>query len=330
LGWFSLETGTYLSEADLQKANLPRTNLQGADLAGASLRRADLGEVDLRGANFRRADLREATLEGADLQGADLFEANLRSTYLTRSRGVTRAQHLETVRLTIPEADEPAFDVHDDAKYFDSCVRPWRDRCLDWENLRVVGRLPLFGLSYTALILIPIIFYTLALYNDKIELVQAGAEEMRLEAERVRIWVDQIAVLPDHPISSQIANFVQGSMQLVERLATLVKHYLRPHPIPSQSFLLLVSTVLLAAASTLFTFFCPSRIKEFSHDQWCDQLGRPLLYYWPFAWKRRHIRLICAACYALGGAGALWVLGTKIWSTAQFILKHSMFPWPWR
>jgi hypothetical protein len=42
---------------------------------------------------------------------------------------------------------------------------------------------------------------------------------------------------------------------------------LRTRPIPSQSFLLLLSTVLLAAGSTMYTFFCPSRIKEFSRDQ---------------------------------------------------------------
>ena len=67
-----------------------------------------------------------------------------------------------------------------------------------------------------------------------------------------------------------------------------------------------------AAGSTLYTFFCPSRIKEFSHDQWCDQLGRSLLHYWAFAWKHRYIRLACAACYVLGGAIALWVIGTFI------------------
>jgi hypothetical protein len=74
----------------------------------------------------------------------------------------------------------------------------------------------------------------------------------------------------------------------------------------------------------------PSRLKEFSRDQWCDQLGRSLLHYWPFAWKHRSIRLTCAACYALGGVGALWVLGTKVGKTALFILQHSTFPWPWR
>ena len=96
--------------------------------------------------------------------------------------------------------------------------------------------------------------------------------------------------------------------------------------IPRLSFILFVSTILLAVGSTLYTFFCPSRVKEFSRDQWCDQLGRSLLHYWPLAWKHRYLRLACAACYALGGAGALWVLGTKVWQTARFILQHSTVP----
>ena len=164
-----------------------------------------------------------------------------------------------------------------------------------------MGRLPLFGASYTALILIPILFYGLALYNDQVVLLRA--------------WAEQVMTQPEH---------------LFVRLASLTLTHLHPRPIPRQSLLLFVSTILLAVGSTLYTFFCPSRVKEFSRDQWCDQLGRSLLHYWPFAWKHRYIRLICTACYALGGAGALWVLGTKLWRVLVFILKYSPYPWPWR
>ena len=165
----------------------------------------------------------------------------------------------------------------------------------------MVGRLPLFGISYTALILIPIVFYILALYNEHIDLVRA--------------WAQQAVTSPDHPL---------------HRLAPLLLERLHPRPIPSQSLVLLLSTGLLAVGSSLYMVFCPSRIKEFSRDQWYYQLNRSLLHYWPFAWKHRYIRLTCAACYGLGGAGALWVLGAKGWHTTLFILQHSMFPWPWR
>ena len=219
-------------------------------------------------------------LRRANLSGANLFGVS----------GAYRAYGLEEVQLTPHDAQD-----------FASCVRAWPERWLDWERLRVVGRLPLFGISYTALILIPVVFYGLAMYNDKVELARA--------------WAEQVIVLPDHPW---------------HRLALLVLERLHPRPIPSLSFWLLISTVFLAAGSTLYTFCCPSRIKEFSRDQWCDQLGRSLLHYWPLAWRYRYVRLVCAVCYALGGIGVSWVLGTKVWHTALFILKHSTVPWPWR
>jgi hypothetical protein len=244
--------------------------------------RLDLHEVSLGEANLGGADL-----YGANLHGASLYEADLSGAIVGGVHGAHRAGSIETTRLR-----------EGDAQYFETCRRPWPERWFDWERLRVVGRLPLFGISYTALILIHIIFYGLALYNDKVELIRA--------------WADLAGALPDHPW---------------HRLALLIRDRLHPRPLPSQSLLLLVSTVLLAAGSTLYTFFSPSRVKEFSRDQWCDQLSRSLLHYWPLAWKHRYIRLICAACYALGGAGALWVLGTKVGRTAVFIWRHSAWSW---
>ena len=273
-----------------------RLNLYRADLYEIPLYKADLCKADLRKADLRKADLGEAHLDETDLRGASLHEARLAGATMSNVRGAYRAHGLETTRLQ-PASGTGATD----ALYFETCVRPWWVRWLDWERLRVMGRLPLFGASYTALILISIIFYGLALYNDQVTLVRA--------------WAEQVMAQPEH---------------LLHRLASPVLTHLHPHPIPQQSLLLLASTILLAMGSTFYTFFCPSRIKEFSRDQWRDQLGHSLLHYWPLAWRYRYVRLLCAACYALGGAGALWVIGTKVWRVLLFILKYSTVPWLWR
>src|SRR2546425_3893712 len=61
---------------------------------------------------------------------------------------------------------------------------------------------------------------------------------------------------------------------------------------PPRSTLFPYTTLFRSAiGSTLYTFFCPSRIKEFSRDQWCDQIGHSLVHYWPFAWKHRGARV---------------------------------------
>jgi uncharacterized protein YjbI with pentapeptide repeats len=298
-----------LSGANLQEANLQKANLHGTNLSGANLNMADLREANLHGAILIGAKLCSAFLPGADLSEAQLYYADIRWAYFSQAnlyganlasvQGAHHAYFLEAVRLT-PTAGDHAAEGKNDARGFDlGDGSTFFENLWNWERLRTVGRLPLFGLSYTALILIPIVFYGLAFYNSKVELI--------------RTWAEQVAVLRDH------------SMHVA---AEVIVRHLHTESIPSLSLVLLGSTVLLAVASTLYTLFCPSRIKEFSRDQWCDQLGQSLLHYWPLAWKYRWIRLICTACYALGGAGALWVIGSKVWRTAVFIVKHSVIPWP--
>jgi uncharacterized protein YjbI with pentapeptide repeats len=279
--------GAILRQANLRQANLYRANLYGANLYGANLNGANLRRADLGGVHLDGADLGGTHLNGANLLGAHLREADLRRADLREVHGACQAYDLETTQVR-----------EGDAQYFETCQRPWPERWLDWERLRVVGRLPLFGISYTALILIPIVFYGLAQYNRNIDLVHA--------------WAQEAVTSPDHPLY---------------RLSPHILEHLHRLPLPSFSFLLFISTILLAAGSTLYTFSCPSRVKEFSRDQWCDQLGHSLLHYWPLAWKHRTIRLVCAACYAFGGLGALWVLGTKLGRTGQFIWQHSTWSW---
>jgi pentapeptide repeat protein len=147
---------------------LYRANLYWADLGRANLNRADLREV-----NLKRANLYEATLRGADLRGVRGAEHAFDIQTVRFTVGLRRAEHaadFDPERLTaIEDVEEPA--LGHDASYFDTCRRPWPERCFDWERLRIMGRLPLFGASYTVLILIAIVFYVLALYNDKIELI---------------------------------------------------------------------------------------------------------------------------------------------------------------
>jgi hypothetical protein len=86
--------------------------------------------------------LRRANLQGADLQGAILQEATLGRANLYTIQNVYRAHALETINLRLYHTSDT-----EDALYFETCQRPWPERWLDWERLRVVGRLPLFGAS---------------------------------------------------------------------------------------------------------------------------------------------------------------------------------------
>ena len=74
--------GANLSRTDLSGANLIRANMTRADLSGANLSGANLRGANLSGANLDGADLGGANLRGADLTGADLCGANLKNTIL--------------------------------------------------------------------------------------------------------------------------------------------------------------------------------------------------------------------------------------------------------
>ncbi len=72
--------------ANLEGADLSRTNLQGAILAVANLQRANLFGANLHGANLQEAKLQGASLIRADLQGARLFGANLQGADLQEAK----------------------------------------------------------------------------------------------------------------------------------------------------------------------------------------------------------------------------------------------------
>jgi hypothetical protein len=67
----------WLGYADLNRADLHRTELVGAILTGAQMRRADLREANFLGAKLGCADLRQAQLTDADLIGVLLYLADL-------------------------------------------------------------------------------------------------------------------------------------------------------------------------------------------------------------------------------------------------------------
>ena len=289
----ALLRGADLTRANLVRANLSRADLHRANLAEANLTEANLSDADLHGARLAGANLTRALMERSDLDTSDIsdsnfFEARMNEVSMSEIIGATGASNLETT------------SVHRDARYFEHCRRGFWERRCDWEALRNMGKLPLFGISYTSLLLIPLLLYLLALYNSKVKVVAHWAN---LAHEKAR-------TLPGDPLRE----FVK-----------VVRAKLRPEPIPSLSFILLISTLLLAVASTIFILFCPSRIKEFTRDVWCDQLGRSLLHYWPLSWRHRPLRIICGICYLLGGLGALWVIVVKVVKAGHFIWFNSHF-----
>lgn len=307
LAYANLENANFKG-AKLDNVHFGYANLIGANFEGATLKGVYLGNVkdftgvnfkktkfidtglfnlDLSNLNFENADLSYANINGVNFDnslfsGTNFYEAVISNVSFKNSRGLHKAKYLVTTTLSGA------------AKYFEFCERSIVTRFIDWERLRVLGKLPIFGASYLALFSIPLFFYILAKYNEYIEVI--------------RLWASNVG---------------SSNPEYIVNLTNVITSKLNPVAVPEQSLLLLSSTIMLAIGATLYTFFCPSRIKEFSRDQWVDQFGKSLFQYWPLAWRFPFVRVICVLSYLIGGMGIIWVIGGKLIDVAIFIIRYA-------
>lgn len=262
--------GCDLSQSSFAEASFRETCFDDARLDEATFRAANLSGCSLKRSSLRGTSFESAVLDFANFEGATWTEALVSNTSFNQTRGLSTCRRLETVRTG---ASKP--------RYFDTAIVPFAERSMSWHRLRVVGRLPLFGVSYSALVLLPFLFYLLETFDGRISQIRAAASSIPLESAGGRL------------------------------AAALVAH-LHTEPVPRLSFVLFLCTIVLAIGATIYAALCPARIKEFSKDQWEDQLDRPIILYLPLSWKHRLARIACATCYAIGGGGVLFVLLTKI------------------
>lgn len=212
--------GVNLSRSLFNKAKIHRGQLYNCHCVMTSFIETHLGSCSLVGVRMMYADISKC----------DFVESSIENGDWSHIKGAFKARGLETTK----PSQTP--------NYFDLCCRTWCERYCDWESLRTFGRMPLFGISYTTLLLIPIYCFVISFYNQQLSRVSAYA-----------------ATLDD-----KTGRLAGGSRVFSE---TVMAH-LQPIPLPSLSLLLLGSTVLLAIASSIYTLACPSRIKEFTKDVW--------------------------------------------------------------
>ena len=102
--------------------------------------------------------------------------------------------------------------------------------------------------------------------------------------------------------------------------AELLTSFLQPARLSSEALVAFLSFTFLAVAASVFMYRCPSRVKEFSRDQWCDQLGEATFTYLSLAWQHRAARLICAFCYLVGGLLAGYFIVRNWMRVVTFVL----------
>jgi uncharacterized protein YjbI with pentapeptide repeats len=292
--------GAHFGNTGLISANFSGSNLTGGvfthcPLSGASFDDANLSSAELLQSNCDRATFRRANLERANFTQStfreSIFETSrFHETILTRTdfyraKGLNKSIGLITAKAK--EGDGP--------KSLEDISLPWFDERVGWEQIRWVGRLPLFAASYSAIILIPFLFYLLDIFNRRVD-------QLRLTMEAV---------------GNQESAF--------SKTAKAILPHLHSEPIPALSMWLFLSTICLGLAATIFAAGCPPRIKEFSREQWRDQFGHSIIHYIPLSWQHRGWRALCVVLYAVGGSGVLVITLIKLWNVLLFIYRNEQF-----
>jgi len=273
-----------LKNARFRRCSLERTSFHSADLSGASLAEANLTSASMLAANLTNVKFTRAIFNGADLTESNVAGADFYEAELNRT-------NFEKVRGMRDAKNLATTLVPSEVRYFESIMLELPERFCDWERARIFGRLPLFTASYTAVIVIPVVAYGYSLYNEGVVSLRQKAEGLSNEDASHRM----------------LARFILDNAHFV--------------PMPAWSLELLVATVLLAIASTIYAIFCPSRVKEFSRDRWCDELGKSVVHYCAHAWTRRWLRVACLFFYVSGGVLAAVLILTKIVNAGAYIYE---------
>jgi hypothetical protein len=256
--------------------------LDALDLSGALLRRADLSHTKFTRCNFSGANFDQSILSGAKFVSCNLERATFRNVKLCLvriDRCVLDGANFQG-SCHFSEIDELEScvinDSHSDVSIELSQCR-FIDRLLNWAHIRTVGQLRLFLPSYVGLFASIVVLSSIAFINNY---MQAGHDALGDLIER---------------------GIFKGA--LAERLLHIAEP-LRPS---WRHFAVLGSALALATGATLY-LLCPSRIREFTLDQWKYVAKRPVFEYHVSSWNKPRTRLSCVIAYGIGGALALALL----------------------
>lgn len=181
---------TDLRDANLEKANLYETHLVGTTITGASFKKARFTKTEIVNVNFSDVDIQGATFEGAVLNEASFA-------------GAINLPLARKLQVSVAKPEAP--------RGIDEAALKWRDRYLRWDQLKALGRLPLFAISSVVLVSIPLMIFILATYNDQVTQVRAAGQ----------------GILDSMPEETPPPPLEEMQFRLVEAAATAIESHLQ-------------------------------------------------------------------------------------------------------
>lgn len=243
--------GAWLQHATFEHVDLLHCFLCGANLSRSKLEHMDLSRSDFTGVRWNQAFIDIATVDEA-IFAAPVEILGRFSATLSRIAGAEKAKYGR-----------------------------WFDRC-SWALVRKVGAIPLFGISYLAILAIMLWAGAIEWYNHQVQALKNS------EAAFESAWVEQLHLLPA----------------------------------PSDLGYMLIAILILAAGATVYRFRCPDIIKEHTVTEWQYVHAHEVMIYHLHSYSRFWWRWISGVCYAVGGTWVSWHVAVRVWRALRFLFSQ--------
>ncbi|QDV63056.1 pentapeptide repeat-containing protein [Crateriforma conspicua] len=268
-----------LEEVALSRLQFDRCNLHEINADGSLLRDTSFFKSHVRHSSFRNA-----VLDGLVMQRSSCGYNDLTETVFKASTGLVDTEDIGTTRIEFHRDARVMPSLERDRSFFKKLIR--------WENLASLCRIRFFSVSYTVLLYYIARAYLTRGYNSFANVVQAwGADILKSQDSSWAIKaVAELAIKVSQPIEGDVwsAGFFVAALSLV-------------------------------FGNSLFWFFCPDEIKEFTRAQWKYSAGRSEIAYAGLSRTFPCLRLLIGLFLFAGGVPFLLILFYRIGIAARIL-----------
>lgn len=268
-----------------------KLKLKGYKFSDLDLASTNFSNALLEGAIFERCKLSDSNFSGANLKNTIFRECSLPGANFLDA--ILFKTNFDSVNLNDANFGDNATisrigrfslsDISEPFPQYSLTKVPIWDKFLSWDKLRFMKNINIFVPSYGALVLSVLYLNGYSIYNT---------------------------------FAAKLNAIIVKSPEL---LGIEALQYAQPG---ARHIWVLTTFLLLAIAPTLF-LLCPSRITDFSREEWESRLRQPLLIYDHSSWSARWLRLTCFSLLALGGLIAAIILTSAITRQVSFIASYA-------
>lgn len=363
-------SGTLFTNAKLNHVEFRRNTLEKADFQGAQFTNVRFDDGDYRGCNFSNIKgeplfMHGVHFSGSTFQGATVpplsnlihcvfdddeagecsFEsAILREVNLKASTFESvNFKHaiLDSAMLNVSAVDRSDFTgcsglygrhkaTLDGVKGAQNARYTYRYDFCTWSLVRRIGSIPLFGVSYFAVIAIILLVSLTKAYNLQVEAFKQKIESTSTPPNNVAIKQDEHAAnhdfRSDNAVSADaIPSTPADGKQAPDRRAVSPRwtDKLQEIKLPSTLMRTLGALCLLALGSTVYRVACPHEIQENTLVKWVRELDGPEIEYRALAAKGMPWRWISGVCLSIGALYLLYHIICRVWDAFVFLWSHA-------